>query len=240
MKINEPNELMGLFFKYKLQEIPILEEGKIRGSIKKSDLVKRLRKAEHFERNILQLMDELIRPADESILNRLRKNLKRGEISGLPLLDRDGTVSRVITSGILETEEKSGEYLAEIFQRTVYEKLIDGLPFPVALHREDKLIYANKLYEEADIQDWDALEFDEEQFKIVFYLPAPVHELQKAFLKLQREETVKIRELMQDIENNILIDAKRKAGSIAGAAKLVDLPRQTFNYRWSNCETDNH
>jgi hypothetical protein len=240
MKINEPNELMGLFFKYRLKEIPVLEEGKIRGSIKKSDLVKRLRKSEHFSRNILQLMDELICPADEKILNRLRNSLKKGEIGGLPLLNRDGEVQRIITSGVMETEEKSGEFLAEVFQRTVYEKLISGLPFPVSLSKGDNLIYTNELYDNLDTEDWKKLTFEEESFEIAFFIPSAVYDLQEAFLSLEENQGISLRELMDEVEQELMVTAKNKAGSVSGAAKLVDLPRQTFNYRWSNTGADNH
>ncbi|MFP4687714.1 MAG: hypothetical protein ACLFN5_06360 [bacterium] len=240
MKINEPNELMGLFFKYRLKEIPVLEEGNIRGSIKKSDLVKRLRKSEHFSRNILQLMDELIYPADETLLNRLRKSLKNGEISGLPLLNRNGEIQRIITSGVMEAEEKSGEFLAEVFQRTVYEKLISGLPFPVVLCKNSNIIYKNKLYEQLDVRDWESLEFSVEAFKITFFMPSAVQKLQEAFLDLENKEPIPFRKILEEIEKNIMITAKNKAGSTSGAAKMVDLPRQTFNYRWSNFGYDNH
>lgn len=236
MKIDGPDELMGLFFKYGIQQLPVVKEGQVRGTINKPDLVRQLRKTDHFGRNVVKLLEQLLEPAERDILSRLREKLKEDEINGIPIINFSGEVQRVITPGILQTEEKSEQYLDEATQRSLYEEMFELFPFPIKVQANGQRIFVNELYDE-DKQansDWDTIEFEREKYSVIIYLPTVVLELNRSFKSLSEGEEINLRELLDRVESELLTTAQANADSVSEAADLVGLPRQTFTYRQNN------
>jgi len=124
MKVKKPKDLMSLFFKYRLKDLPVVEKGAVVGKISKPDLIKKLRKIEHFKNDVVQVIDEIFQPADSDFLEGLKERLRAGEIQGIPLLNRKGEVEREITPGLIEAEEETEEFLDETRRRSIYEKMV--------------------------------------------------------------------------------------------------------------------
>ncbi len=233
MKINKPKDLMSLFFKYRLKELPVVKEGAVVGKICKPDLIKKLRKIEHFDSDVVNLIDEIFDPVDSEFLDELKKRLLDGEIRGVPLLSPGGEVKRVITPGFLETEEETEKFLDETRRRSIYEEMISQFPFPVCLKKNQELVFSNETYRCMDISGWEELEFPGAEYRLLIYLPEAVFNLFSSFKNLQSgSRAVCLRELLEEIEFDLLTAARRSGETVSEAARMVNLPRQTFNYRW--------
>ncbi|MGM0381144.1 MAG: hypothetical protein ACQEP7_04090 [bacterium] len=213
--------------------MPVVEQGTVVGRLSKENLIKKLRKIEHFDNDVVKLIDEIFQPVDSDFLEDLKKRLLEGEIQGVPLLNREGEVERVITPGFLETEKETGEYLEETRKRSVYEAMISDFPFPICLRKGSELVFTNEAYRCVEIEGWKELSFSEDEYCLLVYLPETVWDLFKSFKVLQDDEdSISLRKLMEEIEFSLLSEAKNNTELISEAARRVDLPRQTFNYRW--------
>ncbi len=226
---------MGLFFKHRINELPVVDEGQVRGSILKDDLVGRLRKTDQFSRDVVQLIDDLLKPANKRALDRLRSRLERGEINGIPIINLAGELQRVITPGILQAETQAGEFLDQTAQRAVFEKLLAGFPFPVKLEENGQVIFENKAFKTENIEavepDWETVEFEEGKYSVNIFMPAAVLSLHQAFNSITDAGSFDLRRLLDEIESNLLHKAQQNAETMKEAARMVGLPRQTYNYR---------
>ncbi|GEM_PF-4916117 len=233
---------MGLFFKHRINELPVVDEGEVRGSIKKNDLVGRLRKTDQFSRDVVKIIDDLLKPADKKTLDRLRAKLKRGEISGIPVINPAGKIQRVITPGILQAEARAGKFLDQTEQCAVFEKLLAGFPFPIKLEENGQEIFVNKAFEskklESDGLNWEKVEFEEGKYSINIFMPAAVFSLHQAFNSIANAGSFDLRELLEEIELNLLEQAQQNAETVKEAARMVGLPRQTYNYRLNKDRKD--
>ncbi len=224
---------MGLFFKYGIKKLPVAKEGQVRGSVNKSALTSQLRKTDHFGRNVVSLIEKLMEPADRNLLSRLRQKLEREEITGIPVISFSGELQRVITPGILQTEKESGKYLDEATQRALFEKLLRFFPFPIELLANGSQIFTNEIFSEKEdsVCEWTSLELEEERYTIKVYFPAVVFAMNNSLKSLREGEDIKLRELLEEVENILLDSAQANSDSTSRAAELVNLPRQTFDYR---------
>ena len=211
MKVKKPKDLMSLFFKYRLKDLPVVEKGAVVGKISKPDLIKKLRKIEHFKNDVVQVIDEIFQPADSDFLEGLKERLRAGEIQGIPLLNRKGEVEREITPGLIEAEEETEEFLDETRRRSIYEKMVSEFPFPVCLRKEQELIFSNEAYRCLEVEDWRELEFAGEEYRLHLYFPPAVLDLFSSFRDLQAGYgSVPLRELMDEIELDLLASARRR------------------------------
>ncbi len=236
MKISEPNELIRLCFTYGIHDIPVKKQGKIRGRINKKDLVRYLRKSENFERSVVQTIEELSRPTGEDFLDTLQTKLREGDISGLPILGSDGELKRVITPGILRSQDELGEFLQETQQREVFETLLKEFPLPVTLSVNDRVVYENHAHEEFNLEEgsWESIEEQAGATTLQVHVPAVLHTFMQTYLGFRKGRSMDLRPLMQRLETGILKEAQASSSSVSRAAERVGLPRQTFHYRWKN------
>lgn len=234
MQIQSPDELMGLFFKYQLKKLPVIKDNRVRGSLHKSDLVSCLRKTDQFSRNVVQVIEELLDPADRDVLEGLREKLREGEIEGLPIINFSGQVQRVITPGVLRAESESREFLDQSEQLSVFENFLLKFPFPVELEANGDQIFTNEKEvdrPEGDALEWTELEFEEDKYVLRVFLPSAVDKLRQAFESLDNGDGVELRPVMTEIESELLQFSQERSETVTSAAEKVNLPRQTFNYR---------
>lgn len=236
MQLDEPNDLLRLCYEYKIQEIPISEDGSINGSVAKDDLVSQLSHSEGFESDIKRLIRQLVNPVEEGFIDRLRGKLKDGEITGIPVVTTEGNIERTITPGVLQAEEESEEFLEQTNQLEVYEELLNQFPFPLQIRRDETNVFENDAIKSYDVDEseWDETVITLSDFSVFLYIPDLVDDVFDAFRTLDENETVDLRELLDDVEYNFLKKAHAATDSISSAAEMVGLPRQTFNYRWKN------
>ncbi len=239
MQINSPDELMGLFFKYRVQLLPVIRNNSIRGVLRKSALISRLRKTDQFSRSVIQLIEELLEPAEEQLLERMKEKILSGEIKGLPLIDFSGQVNRVITPGIIRAEQSTGDFLDLTAQLSLMEKLLDEFPFPLEIMKGDKLVYSNFRAQSSDqsaLEDWHQIELIESDFVARLFLPEIVNNLYQSLDGIETGENFDLRQLLDQIETELLSRALETREKLSAAAELVGLPRQTFNYRLNNLQ----
>lgn len=235
---------MGLFFKYRIQMLPVVKGNSIQGKICKSSLVSCLRKSNQFSRSVVQLIENLLEPADKNLLGDLRDKINSGKINGFPLISVSGKVQRVITPGVIKLEEAGRDYLESSAKISLFEKLLEEFPFPIKLEKNGETIYSNDRINrlpEKENSGWATIEYNEDPFTVKVFMPRLVKKLKTTLKAAEDGEPFEIKKLLTEIEGSLLETAHDRGGSVATAAKLVCLPRQTFNYRlkkYQNTEED--
>lgn len=236
MQLDEPNDLLRLCYEYKIQRIPISEDGSISGSVRKDDLVSQLSHSEGFDSDIRKLIRSLVNPVEEGFIDRLRAKLKNEEIKGIPIVTKQGDIDRTITPAVLTAEEESEEFLEQTTQLQAYEELLNELPFPLRIEQDGTKIFENERITSYDVtqSEWDEATISLSEFSVSIFIPSLVKDVFDAFRVLDEGETIDLRELLETVENKFLKKAHSATDSISAAAEKVGLPRQTFNYRWKN------
>jgi len=234
MRLTEPNDLLHLYYKYGLRQVPITDQGEITGKIRKSSVVRHLSRSENFESNVVNTIDQLLEPADEKFLDRLKENLKSGKTSGIPIIDVDGTIQQTITPSYLEAHSEVNKFIDESSKRLIYEKLMEELPFLIRLKDGDDIVFKN-YSESAECREleYSVLKYDQHDYTLELLLPTVLKRVMEDLEFLRRGESINLRELLSHLEKCLLSQAYQNGQSITSAAELVELPRQTFNYRWN-------
>lgn len=239
-ELKEPNDLLHFFYKYGVREFPVSKNGEITGKLQKSEIVRFLSRSENFNSNVINTIDKLMEPADESFFEQLKEDLRSGSIKGIPIIREDGEVEQVITPGVLDAREQANEFVDESKKRETYETLIGRFPFPISLRRQGDVIFENEEHEElSDLGGWDSLEWEHGEFSIELFLPDFVKHALDCHRRLRNDEDIEIRDLLEQVESRLMEEAYSRRGSISSASDAVGLPRQTFNYRWNEKHSDN-
>lgn len=240
MQLDEPNDLLRLCYEYKIKRIPVSDEGSITGSIEKDDLVSQLSHSEGFESDLRKLIRSLTKPVEEGFIEGLKEKLSRNDITGIPVVTKSGSIDRTITPGVLNTEEKSEQFLDQSNQLQVYEDLLDEFPFPVRIERDGANVFENRRMNSYDVSqaEWHEEVISLSNFSVYLYIPVMVKEVLDAYYNLETGEQIELRTLLDTVEYEFLKKSHDSTESISSAAELVSLPRQTFNYRWNKKNED--
>jgi hypothetical protein len=234
-RLEDPNDLLRLCYTHKLRKVPISDGGTITGAILKEDLVRYLSRSEHFEDDLSRVISDLLESVDKGFLDSLRSQLRAGEIDGIPIVSMEGAVKKTITPGVLKAEQESEEFLERSDQLNFYETLFDKLPLPLMVEKDDDELFRNKAFDEFnDNELWYKKSYEQDQFLVILYVPEVLEEAFEAFIGLDEGMNVDIRELLEKIEVSFLKKAQLLNNSISDSAEQLELPRQTFNYRWNN------
>lgn len=233
--LDEPNDLLRLCYRYKVQKIPISEDDAIRGAVLKQDLVRYLSRSENFDLELTDTINRLLEPVDDSFLESLREDLRSGSITGIPVVSTEGKLLKTITPGVLKAEEDSREFLEHSDQLAFYEDLLDQFPYPIEVVSSGDVVFRNQAREtDRDGEGWVTRTIEFSDHEVIIQVPRIVNLAFEAFSDLETGESIDIRDLLDKIEVEYLKKAHRLRDSISAAAELVGLPRQTFNYRWNN------
>ena len=235
-ELSDPNELLRLCYHYKVREIPVSKEQSITGKVPKQSLVRYLSRSEHFDHDLTETIHHLLEPVKDNFLDSLKEELRSQDIRGIPIVSLNGDVERVITPGVLETQEETEEFLEHSDQVAFYEELMDEVPFPLVVQKEGEVVYENGAHRNRspDEENWTERQFTSGGYVVTVTLPRMIDRLFEGFRSLERGNPIDIRELLDKIEVQFLKKAKSISDSISGAAEHLSLPRQTFNYRWDN------
>ncbi len=235
-ELSDPNELLRLCYHYKVREIPVFKEQSITGKVPKQSLVRYLSRSEHFDHDLTETIHHLSEPVKDGFLESLKEQLRSEDIRGIPIVEFDGTVDRIITRGVLDVQEQTEEFLEHSDQVALYEELMDQVPFPLIVKKNGEIVFENKdsRNRESSPDDWVDRQYESGNFVIQVTLPTMIDRLYEAFQTLETGNPIDIRELLDKIEVKFLKKAKKLSDSVSGAAERISLPRQTFNYRWDN------
>lgn len=232
-ELKEPNDLLHFFYKYGVRELPISRNGEITGKLPKASVVRHLSRSENFESSVVTTIEKLVEPADVSFFESLKDELKAGTIKGIPVVRETGKIEQVVTPGVLDAQAEANQYVDESKKREIYERLLDQFPFPIVLERNSETVYENDESKKANLSDgWSMMEWEEDDLTLRLYLPDFIQGLFDDFCSVREGDSIEMRELLENVEKRFMEEAYDRAESVSGAAELVELPRQTFNYRW--------
>lgn len=232
-QLTEPNDLLHFFYKYGVQEVPVSKEGDITGKLVKSSVVRYLSRSENFESNIVATIDRLMEPVGESFFDELKQALKDGSIKGIPIVRETGEIDQVVTPGVLDAREEANEYIDESRKREIYENFLGEIPFALALFRDGEAVFKNQRWESLPGDgDCETLHWSEGEYSLKLRLPGAVKQLLDGFDSLRSDGSIEFRSLVERVESRLLEKAHETSDSISEAAERLNLPRQTFNYRW--------
>jgi hypothetical protein len=238
-QLTEPNDLLHLFYKYGVGELPISREGDITGKLVKSSVVRYLNRSENFDSNIVTTIDNLVEPVEEAFFDRLKEDLREGSIKGIPIVRENGELEQIVTPGVLDAREEASEFVDESKKREMYEQFLEEVPFSVALFSDGERLFENRRWKNhAEGENSSTMTWTERDLTVKLRMPDVVKELLDGLDAVSDGDSVSLRDLLTRIETRLMEKARERTDSVSEAADTLELPRQTFNYRWEKRQED--